>query len=439
MTNYYAIATVTAVLKDLLAGELDNATFHNLSITSKPPDKVEKESESPRLNVFLYNISQNSGFNTLDTPTRNSQGELVKRPIIALNLYYLLTAYAADSELELLEIDPQKVLAKAMMALNENPVLDRKNIQRIRSNNSSLSDLQSEDYLDEQIESVKISFHHISSEEMTKIWSSFFQTHYRLSVAYAVSVVLLDNKAKKVKPSLNVQERKIYVLPFQRPVIERIEPQFVEIPSSPADAKINLIGRNLAADNVLLQFGDISVKLTGAAAPSSSGALTMDATSGSQILAVSIPANLTAGVKQVRVIHPLMAGAPPSERLNWSVSNVAAFVLAPKILDPTAKVTLTRGQKLAVKVIPAVAQSQKVSILLNDREFEVSLPQLNPPRPVKSLPPITIPMDLPITSPPSVPPYVIRLRVDGADSFVHVDKDQNSPTFGEYFPSLVAR
>jgi Pvc16 N-terminal domain len=442
MTNYYAIATVTAVLQNLLAQELRDITIRNLSITSKPPDIVETEGESPRLNLFLYHVSQNPGFNIIDKPTRNSSGELIKRPVLALNLYYLLTAYAARSEDELLEIGPQKVLTRAMTAFNENPVLDRNDIQRIRSSNTDLSDLDTVDYLDEQIESVKLSFHPASFEEMTKIWSSFFQTHYRLSVAYSVSVVLLDNKKKKVKkPALPVQVRKVHALPFQRPMIERIEPQFIEMASPPADTKINLIGRNLGAAKVLVQFGDTKpVPIQGAATPSASGSLTIDSTSGSQILTVNVPTNLAPGINQVHIIHPIQldgdedvpAGSPPTEHLDWEVSNIAAFVLAPKILDPASEVTRARGQTLTVKVSPPVTQNQKVSILLNDREFEIKLPQSDPPQRIESLPSITIPMDLPVTNPPGVPTYIIRVRVDGADSMVHVDK-----ATGKYVPSLV--
>jgi hypothetical protein len=243
MSNFHAIATVTAALHDLLYDSLKAPPLAGIIVTAKPPDKLEAEARKMRLNLFLYHSSPNPGYQTFDLPTRDAMGRLEKTPVLALNLYYLLTADTADKD-DLQDIQCQQILAKAILTLHENPILTKKMIRDARMSNTKIPDADTGDNLDDQIELVKISILPQSLEEMTKLWSAFFQTHYRLSVSCLVTVVLLDSK-KVIKPGLPVQNRNVYVLPFKQPVINRIEPQIVELT---ADTRIKLIGNNLLAD-----------------------------------------------------------------------------------------------------------------------------------------------------------------------------------------------
>ena len=59
-----------------------------------------------------------------DLPTRNSDGELVQRPRVALDLHYLLTFYGDEMLLE-----PQRMLGNVALALHTTPVLTRKMIE----------------------------------------------------------------------------------------------------------------------------------------------------------------------------------------------------------------------------------------------------------------------------------------------------------------------
>jgi Pvc16 N-terminal domain/IPT/TIG domain len=422
MTNYHAIATVTAVLQDVLSKDL-TTIYHEIAITAKPPDIAEKETGKLRLNLYLYHVLPNTGFSTLRLPVRNRDGNFVKRPMTALNLYYLMTVYPKEENIDLVDLDPQQVLARAMTVLEESSTLMRDHIFNIRNTDTLkpiLTALSTEDFLEDQIEQVKISLHPASLEEMNKLWSSFFQTHYRLSVAYIATVVLLDSK-KTIPPSLPVQERKLYVIPSSSPVIDRIEPQVVE---RVADTQIKIIGVNLYAENVKVFFDNMAV-------------IPEATTISMNQISIKLPPSLHAGVKTVRVVHPLIAGDPPVEHLEWQKSNVGAFVLSPSITDPVSKITRARGEHLSIKVSPGVASGQKVSLLIGHNEFEINVPPpAAPGEVVEVLPDFQIPLTLPITSIPDNPPYIIRVRIDGADSFVHVDKNPGSPTFGEYLPSL---
>jgi hypothetical protein len=60
----------------------------------------------------------------------------------------------------------------------------------------------------------------LSLEELSKVWSVFFQSPYVLSVAYNGSAVLIKPTSRAA--SLPVQTRNIYVLPFRQPTIDKV-------------------------------------------------------------------------------------------------------------------------------------------------------------------------------------------------------------------------
>ena len=151
-------------------------------------------------------------------------GILAKKTILGLDLYYLLTAFSETDDLK-----AHRIIAIAMRTLHENPVLTREVIHHsiigLPEEESDTSDLQY------QIELIKLSYQPLSLEELTKLWSSFFQTQYRVSVAYQATVVLLDGK-KSPRSSLPVLKRNVHLISLKQPIIDNIEPQIVERTSS---------------------------------------------------------------------------------------------------------------------------------------------------------------------------------------------------------------
>jgi len=207
MSNALAIASVTAVLKDLL----DNAVIdHSLStvvgdrvtITALPPDRIRAGgNEIVQLNLFLYNVAPNSGWRNVDLPSRNNDGQRLTNPPLAIDLYYLLSAYGRE------DFDSEILLGYAMQTLHEMPVLThdaiRKALEPVSPVDGSslpegMKDLSASD-LAEQVEMIKITPHTISTEEISKLWSAF-QASYRPSVAYHVSVVLIESKYQTRSP-----------------------------------------------------------------------------------------------------------------------------------------------------------------------------------------------------------------------------------------------
>jgi Pvc16 N-terminal domain len=396
LSNSYAIAAVTATLFYLFRKE-------GITVSIKSPDK-----QSPidnRLNIFLYQVSPNLGYRNMDLPARNYEGELVNNQLLSLNLNYLITAYGAGDE----ELPAQQILANAMRILYENPNLKRETIVSAINDNdvkAIFSAITGSD-LAEQIELIKVTMQNLSLEDLTKIWSSFFKTgSYHTSVAYQATVVLLNGKQEQTRSALPVKDRIIYVIPPSRPEIKRIEPQKI-VGWSATGMEISLIGQNLKAEDVRIDFGE-GLPLEDLPRPNSMT---------DNKIVVEIPNRFTLGTKQVRVIHPLSMGSPGSPHKGY-VSNMTTFMISPSITNVDPK-TVKQGQQLTLNFEPAVTYKQKVNVLIGTLLLPV-------PTREEGLPPITnvsviIPDDLPAKT------YSIRLQVNGIESLLKPDDNPDNP------------
>lgn len=205
MSNALAIASVTAVLKDLLDNALINEELSGplsgaVTVSALAPDRVTTgEKEVVQLNLFLYHVAPNLGWRNVALPSHNSRGERLTNHPLALDLYYLLTVYSRqDFEAEIL-------LGYAMQVLHETPVLAREAIRTALHRPApggggarppAVAALADSDLAD-QVELIKLTPQSLSTEEIYRLWGAF-QTHYRPSVAYHASVVLIEaNQAAK--------------------------------------------------------------------------------------------------------------------------------------------------------------------------------------------------------------------------------------------------
>jgi len=191
MSSSLALASVTALLKDLLenglaSGGVTGQLGGDASVSALPPDRVSSGAdEKAQLNVFLYHVTPRAGLRPGAPPG--------PRPL-ALELHYLLTAYGAqDYQTEIL-------LGHAMKLLHETPVLDR---ERIRGTLKALSHSRDRrvipapqaalglSNLADTVEQITIEPEFLSTEEISRLWSAL-QAKFRPSTTYKVSVVVLD-------------------------------------------------------------------------------------------------------------------------------------------------------------------------------------------------------------------------------------------------------
>ncbi len=199
MSNALAIASVTAVLKNLLDNALiqQSATtsMGDVTVSALPPDRIPTGAEErAQLNLHLYRLTPNSGW--LRSNLFASQEERQRSLPLALDLHYLLTAYGER------DFQAEVLLGYAIQCLYETPLLTREAIRSALASTSTgstrgaafpaLTALSASNLAD-QLEQIKISPEFLSMEEMSKLWSSL-QARSRLSVTYQVSVVLIEDR-----------------------------------------------------------------------------------------------------------------------------------------------------------------------------------------------------------------------------------------------------
>ncbi|HEY3057566.1 MAG TPA: DUF4255 domain-containing protein [Chloroflexota bacterium] len=198
MSNFLAVAAVTASLSHALQAAV-GADVPGATVTTVRPDASASATHPPVVNLFLYQVLPNAALRNADVPTRRSDGSLVDKPVAALDLHYLLTFYGDDAQLQ-----PQRLLGSAVRTLHSRPVLTRELIQAAITDPTFAAAVGQSD-LGQQIERVKVTPLHLSLEELSKLWSVFFQTPYALSAAYHAAVVLIEAEDQPTPPNLPVR------------------------------------------------------------------------------------------------------------------------------------------------------------------------------------------------------------------------------------------
>jgi Pvc16 N-terminal domain len=203
MTGALAIASVTAMLKELLENGLaahpDIASVGEVNVSVLPPDRIATGGEEHnQLNLFMYRVSPHSGLSKM-APTQQAFPTPTDQPThqqLALNLSYLLTAYGAQ------DFQAEVLLGCAIQLLHEIPVLSRDMIREASKSAQAKKGsglilpahtVLSASNLGDQIEHIKVTPQFLSFEDMTKLWSAL-QARYRPSVSYQVSAIIVDGR-----------------------------------------------------------------------------------------------------------------------------------------------------------------------------------------------------------------------------------------------------
>ena len=382
MSNALALASVSAVLKDLLNnGVIDHqlsGVVGEVTVSALPPDRVlvPGPQETSRINLFLYQVTPNQGWRNAALPSRDASGLRISNPPLSLDLHYLVTAYGSA------EFHAEILLGYAMQLLHETPVLTRDAIRKTLAPASPVNgtilppplDSLSASELADQMEQIRLTPHTMGSEEMSKLWAAI-QSPYRPTAAYQASVVLIESR-RSTRGALPVasDKRRIYVVPFRQPVIEKVVSADGDLAPISAGTRLDIVGRDLQGDVTIVNLDGSEVT------PPDS-----DVTPTRIVVPLTspLPAGLYAGVKGVQIVHRLKMGDPEADHRGFE-SNAAAFVLRPTITnapiipgtDVLGLVSSTevingvsvplRLGRLRVSFEPRVGRTQRVVLLLNE-------------------------------------------------------------------------
>jgi hypothetical protein len=403
VSNFLSVAAVTASLSHVLQASV-GVDVPGATVTTARPDAAGGGQQSGIVNLYLFQVSPNPTFRNMDLPSRRENGSLVQRPCAALDLHYLLSFYGDESQFL-----PQRLLGSVVRTLHAQPVLSKATI-RAAISDPTFSGVVGRADLALQVERVRITPLDLSLDELSKLWSVFFQTPYALSTTYQADVVLIEADTPPTPPHLPVRQASVYVAPFRQPAIERVESADGATRPIVAASQIAIVGQRLRADVTRVRLGGTMVE------PQAS------AVSDKRIV-LAVPATARAGVQALQVVHPMNIGDPPIPHPGME-SNVAAFVLRPTISATVANVTGSgtqpRSADVTVTFAPDVGQLQRVVLFMTRLQVPPGQPPgaftfEAPPRDAPSDPERAASITFPVRGLPAGA-YLVRVQVDGAES-----------------------
>jgi len=130
----------------------------------------------------------------------------------------------------------------------------------------------------------------------------------------------------------------------------------------------------------------------------------------------------------VQVIHDFNFGTPHEPHRGFE-SNVTPFILQPTITT-APPFTAAQGAILTLAFSPSIGREQSVALLVGDNV--IPLPTRSP-----TDPPTENSFDFEIPAPFPTGTFLLRVRVDGAESALTVDTDKLSPTFNQYIGPII--
>ena len=396
MSNSLAIAAVTTTLRNILARGIGEVLGSGI-VTARPPDKARDNGDSSnQVNVFLYQTLPNASWRNTDVPGRVRPGETGQFPL-ALNLYYLITAYGQDNE----DVVGHQLLGQAMRVLHDYAILNPEDI-RVALPESDLHN---------QVERVRITPVPLNLEEVSKLWT-IFQTQYRISVAYEVSVILIDSK-RPIKTPLPVLARgsddkgilaQMGVIP-PFPTLQGVQPPNLQ-PSVRLGERLILTGYHLQSE------GDVVVRFMHPRwtrfrdVPAQAGATDREVVVELPERSQDWPAGFYTVMVQVQ------------QEGQVRMTNALSVSLAPQLV----RFDISPINRLHVTCEPYIWPEQRVVLLVGDREL---LPQVDGDEPTVTEKTNTLVFNL-----RAIPSgdYFLRLRVDGVDSLL-VNRSVQPPVF----------
>jgi len=347
MSNDLAIAAVTLTLQNLLYRCWRDDSIRT-SVTAVSPDRARDQQTGNQVNVFLYHAQPDLAHCNRHPQLQVRRGE-TRKPPLALELHYLITAYGERDRDEI----GHCLLGRTLRFLHDCRSLSPADIEMATAEELSDSDLH------EQVESIEIAPLFLSFEEMSRLWQGL-QAPQRPAVACRISAVLLDSQLplSVPLPVLTYAARNGRGNVLQKGVL----PSLVALrlphrqPSAQLGDTIALQGRNLDGDSAIVRL-----------APARSGeTINLEPLPGrtGQVLQFALPSHRDSerwvcGVYAVSLFDPAR---------NWH-SNVLSFALAPCLRDVTPREVEPGDVTLNLSCIPPLRRRQKAILLWGDRGF----------------------------------------------------------------------
>lgn len=355
MSDFQAIGGVSATLQTLLKDRMElPPDVQTVKITVSTPRARENEpvSEDPRLNLFLYRVTENSSLKNQEIPGHGHPGTYGQPPL-SLDLHYLITAYGSKADGDLAnEMLAHYVLGSAMRVLHDYPVItDKLATTKAGAAKQTILDKS----LIGEFEQVKLCLQPLSLEDLSKVWTAL-TIPYRLSIAYMVSVIQIESQRERRYPrpvgEPPAAGPRLHVVTFRSPQIQAIgvyraddqKKQERPYPYVRIGDTLMIRGLNLAGETTRVVIGNVSL---GVAQPHDDHVE----------IVVPDDSTLQPGPQPLMVVHDVIVRNPPEPSAGFQ-SNQAIFMLVPHIKEldsSTPGQLIIKGSRLFAKGMECLA------------------------------------------------------------------------------------
>jgi Pvc16 N-terminal domain len=354
MSSALALAAVTTALQTGLQFLYNGSVLGTVSVAAIAPDLVESTygigvGTNPVVNLFLHQVTPNAAWRNVELPSLASDGATrLKNPPLALDLHYLLTAYASENA------EAEALLGYAILMLHENPILPRATITSLLAtlSNTTYNKALQDAGVSSQIEMIKITPATLGREEMAWLWTAL-KADYRPTFPFQASVVLMRND-NPTAFSLPVLTRNIVVQAGGVAQLLAVQPPYDQSPVIAGDT-VEITGISLSGasaivltnpvTNVSYQFGPAINSLS------------------NTLLSFVVPdvaAQMPCGICQV-TLQFTDSGGNLTQQTNSVVIGIAITIAA--ALAPTAA-TSGGGTLITLTCDPQVQTQQQVELSL---------------------------------------------------------------------------
>jgi hypothetical protein len=212
MADHTAIAAVSRTLRTLLRDRM----VAIVPVTLAPPDINVVGLPGPRINLYLFQITQSGDLSNQEIPG-HAHPAAYGRPPLSLVLKYLMTSHSQQDNQPDSDVNAQVLLGDAMRVLHD--LGGRIEAQAItRPTVGIVGQPILEAALRNEFERVKLTLYPSSLEDLIKLWSAIPDADFRRSVVYEASVVQIASR-RPHRQAPPVEERRVLASIARRPFI----------------------------------------------------------------------------------------------------------------------------------------------------------------------------------------------------------------------------
>jgi hypothetical protein len=419
VAEHKAIAGVSATLRNLLSGYMEEMQQNNADVTLVPPDEEPDGVGPRRVNLYLWRVTENAHLKNQDLPGPPGASK-PPLPPLPLELHYLLTPYAESPG------ERQELLGDAMGVLHDYPVLTDEGPARSGISGGGSSEPVLDQRVREEFDRLKITLDALDPEQLSSLWTSF-TVPYRLSAAYSVSVIRIESRRPTRTPGLVGEPSEpvppetppeggawLHVGPYDSPrirelrVIRQDDGGSREMPYAFARVgdRLVLYGENLLSDSTVVKVGGLDVT---AGADGDDTRLEVPVPDDALPDGTALPAEdrLQPGGHTIRVHREVFRRDYGDGEPYRLASNASVFVLVPRVSSVSVS-----GGTLEIRGERLVHQEEESLTLIGDRVVRSDRYDARPAGADRgTVIEVPLPSDL-----ESGREYPVRVRVAGAES-----------------------